>query len=179
MTADDPVRSVVTAVAREAVRAAGASGILLHRPGTPEHTLFAEWAQAEGIRVVTVDEDEAAGPDLLATDPANKLVLLLEGPSPGARFLPLGDLWPDRVAARTEGATAPATLQGDRDAVDAVVAALSAALEEGYGLGALEARLPTELAARVRAAVLRTAPHFRPPLIPKLTGWTPGIDPGL
>lgn len=191
----DPVRTVVIGVVAEALRVTGSDGLRLHRAGTPEHGLVRSWAVEAGWRVRDASDPEGgSGPEdgrrFLSTDPAGKLVLLLDGPLPGAMLLPLGDLWPAAIELRAGGATWPAEFQAEwgstpdgtvpQDApIRRAATALRSALEEGYGLCHLDAVLPSGLAHRVRTALHRTAPRFRPPLIPKLTSWTPGIDAGL
>ncbi len=160
----DALRTVVLGVIREAMRERGLSALVVLRPGTDGHDLVMEWTS--GLDATAADRapaDRAA----LVLDPAAKEVLLLEGPMPGAELLPLGDVWGSQVSARdAAGARTP------------LERALADAFESAAGLGALEAHLSADEAAEVRRRLLRAAPLLRPPLVPKLTEWTPGIDPG-
>lgn len=158
------IRDIVLGVVREALRERGLSTVVVLRPDSPGHRLVVEWLRAGGI-------DVAAGApgtrSALVLDPAPKDVILLEGPRPGADVLPLGDVWGSRVRTR------------DADArLTPVEAALAAAFEGARGLSVLETMLPARDAADVRDRILRAAPLLRPPVVPKLTDWTPGLDPG-
>jgi len=167
----DAIRSIVAGVIREALRGRGLSTPVLLRRDSPGHRLMSDWLEADFSACgVTVRVEDRAPTDRHAVvlDPASKDVLLLEGPLPGADLLPLGDVWSSRVRARD----VHAQLSGTE-------AALAAVFEEGRGLGALADRLGEAEAATVRARLLATAPLLRPPVVPKLTEWTIGIDPGL
>jgi hypothetical protein len=176
----DAIRDIVLAVIREALRERGLTSVVVLRPGSAAHGLLAEWLAEAGF--VPTDEGtsfdrgtptfspaELAPAERAAVvlDPAPKEVILLDGPLSGADVLPLGDLWGSRVAARDP--VAP-LLPVER--------ALAAVFERAEGLTALESHLPRDQAALVRRRILRTAPLLRPPVVPKLSEWTPGIDPG-
>jgi len=177
----DALRDVVLGVIREAMRERAVSTVVLLRPDSAEHDLLAEWLTGDGFLAC---EPDAPGDDALPTfhplerapatrasivlDPAPKEVVLLEGPLPGADVLPLGDVWGSRVAAHDTAAL-----------LSPLERALEAAFEGGEGLGALAEHLPPGEVAAVRGRLLRAAPLLRAPVVPKLTEWTPGIDPGL
>jgi len=162
----DQLRTIVTEVVREALRERDAASVLLLRPGSPGHDLMLEWLGAD----IPVEVARRAPAERCAVvlDPAPKDVLLLHGPVPGAEMFPLGDVWSSRV--RDRAADAP---------LSRTEAALAAVFEEALGLDALADRLGEAEARAVRARLLATAPLLRPPLVPKLTEWTIGIDPGL
>ena len=167
----DAVRSIVTGVIREALRERELSTVVLLRSHSPGHDLMSEWLEADfPERGVAVRSEDRAPADrsALVLDPAPKDVLLLEGPRPGADLLPLGDVWSSRVLARDVDAELSPT-----------EAALASVFEEGRGLDALAERLGEAEASGVRARLLATAPLLRPPVVPKLTEWTIGVDPGV
>lgn len=166
----DGVRKVVLGVVRATLRERGLAAVVVLRPGTAGHDLVTEWLAgpdgATGATVRSLDRAPAAR-DAVVLDPAPKEVVLLDGPLPGAEVLPLADVWGSRVAARDP--RAPLT---------PVERALAAAFEGAEGLAALDRHLPTGQAASIRERVLRTAALLRAPVVPKLSEWTPGIDPG-
>lgn len=158
---------VIVAVVREALRERGLSRVhVLARPTAVQDLLLA-WLEAADVpaRAATTAPAER---DALVADPATKEVLLLDGPLPGAEVIPLGDLWGSQVEAGDPGA--PLT---------PLELALRDVFERGLGLPALDEHLPPDEAGDVRRRLLRAAPLMRPPVVPKLTEWTAGIDPGL
>lgn len=160
------VAEVVVNVVREALRERGLTQVLvLDRPGGERSVLLA-WLAAAGISAEPADRAPSTRGALIA-DPATKETVLLEGPLPGADVLPLGDLWGSTVTARDQAAALTPIERGLRDA-----------FEHGRGLDALADHLDADVVAGVRVRVLRAAPLLRPPLVPKLTEWTAGIDPG-
>jgi hypothetical protein len=176
----DATRDVVTGVIREALRERGLTSAVLLRPGSPGHQLLADWLTEAGFRRAEIGtRPDGDAPTFRAADrapaeraevvldPAPKEVVLLDGPLPGADVLPLGDVWGSRVEARDPAVP-----------LRPLERALSAAFERSEGLGALTSHLSDEDAAAVRRRLLRVAPLLRAPVVPKLTEWTPGIDPG-
>lgn len=160
------IAEVVVDVVREALRERGLTRVLvLDRPGDGRSLLLA-WLAAADIPAERVDRAPPTR-DALVADPATKEVVLLEGPLPGADVLPLGDLWGSLVAAGDPAAT-----------LTPLERALQDAFEHGRGLDVLTDHLNADTAATVRLRVLRAAPLLRPPIVPKLTEWTAGIDPG-
>ncbi|MDT8367731.1 MAG: hypothetical protein RQ745_00885 [Longimicrobiales bacterium] len=161
------VRSIVLGVIREALRERALLATVLHRAEAPSGTLLASWLDAEEIPWTAV----SSTPDTrsaLVLDPAPREILLLEGPRPGAECLPFGDLWGSRLRS------------GDPDApLTPIECALRDVFEGGEGLRALVRTLPPDEAERIRTRLLRAAPLLRAPIVPKLSEWTIGIDPGL
>jgi len=162
----EQVAGVVVGVVREALRERALRRVLvLPRPGRGGALLLG-WLQAVEVEA-EVAERAPVDRGALVTDPASKEVLLLEGPLPGADLLPLGDLWGSAIEAGDPGAP-----------LSTLERALYDTFEAGEGLAALGRHLGREPALDIRRRLLRTAPLLRPPLVPKLTEWTPGIDPG-
>ena len=146
-------------------RAPGDSG------GSPRHLVDAlAWEAAAHLL--------AAREDLLAVHPAHKLLLLLDPPR-GTVF-PLGDLWPGEIRcfAGTAATVPPSLAALPVEAGEEVEAALRSGLEGGGDLAAALDRLPGEIRTRVEVGLARSRPVGRPPLVPKLTRWTLGLDPG-
>jgi len=163
----DRIAEVVVEVTREALRERALERVVvLPRPG-PGRTLLIGWLRAAAVEAEPIERSPADRQALVA-DPASKEVLLLEGPLPGGELLPLGDLWGSVVEKGDPGAPLTPLERALRDV-----------FEQGRGLAALGDHLDAAEARRVRERLLRSAPLLRPPLVPKLTEWTVGIDPGL
>jgi len=160
------VARIVAAVVREALRERGLIHVQVLRRQGPGLALLLSWLESEGIPSSVVDHPPPAREALIA-DPGAKEDIILEGPLAGADILPLGDLWGSLLAAGDLSAPLTPLERGLRDA-----------FEQGLGLAALEAYLGKDEADRTWERLLRAAPLLRPPVVPKLTEWTPGIDPG-
>jgi hypothetical protein len=115
-----------------------------------------------------------AGRDLLLLGPQTRTHLLLEGADAG--ILPLGDLYASTLAGWAGGVSLPASLAGRGEHLGAVDGALAAFLDDGRPLVEALQPLPVELRPLVERALLHGSSATRPPLVPKLGRWTPGID---
>jgi hypothetical protein len=142
VSGDDRARRlqrVVHGVCSAALAEAGASGLVLLEPDSPEGTLLAGWlAGGTGDAAGTGAADDAAvaGADApaglkvwrerdaggnvleqrraagaLVAHPANRTVLLLSARLPLADLLPLGDVWASQVALLAGAWSAPAELR--------------------------------------------------------------------
>jgi hypothetical protein len=201
------VRGVVAEVLREALRARGARGVVVTGPTGPERALLLRWLTAEGLEVAEPDparveavaralaggtgepDEDARGfalgavarhlahPDHLVLSPQTRTHLLLEGAAAG--ILPLGDLYASTVAVWARGVSLPATLAGRSERLAPVDRALAAFLEGGRPLAEALDPLPVALRPLVERALRHGSSRTRPPLVPKLGPWTPGIDPPL
>jgi hypothetical protein len=104
--------------------------------------------------------------------------LLLEGSAP--RVLPFGDLDASTLAAWAGGVRLPKPIaEHGAEWLAPVDRALSAFLEEGVGLDEALSPLPAALRDDLERILRRGAPDAGPPLVPKLGGWTPGLDLAL
>ena len=192
------VRDLVTQVVAEAVRCRQLGGVVLGAPPSPEAALLERWLQPTlAVRVAAKgridpvvdalggDRDaawlgwalaEARRHGLLVIHPGHKSLLLLDGPL--APCFPLGDLWAYQVEEWAGAATTPRALGGvDGPTFRRVEEALRQALEEGVGIGAALSTLPGDTAQQVRRALAAGRSVSRPPLVPKLSPWTVGVDP--
>lgn len=166
------VAAVVAAVMRQAVRDAGAEGMLLRDDGSPEARLVREWC---GDVLVTGERD-----NVLAAHPANKTALLLGVSVPFTRLLPLGDLYASQVEALAGGWTAPLIVHALADRAGGVTVldrALSALVDERRDARAALTPLPAAVRPDVLAAFERgrfARGHIG--LVPKLGARTLGID---
>jgi len=169
---------IIGAVVAQAVRDAGADGVVVAEAESPEGGLLYEWCEA------AIGADRlSARPEpgrWLTAHPGNKTALLLDQ-VPAATLLPLGDLYASEIAALTGGAwSAPepvlrlATLAGDVALLDA---ALRRWAEERRPLAEALAGLPAAAAAELGEALRlnRMARRYYG-LVPKLGGRTLGID---
>lgn len=115
---------------------------------------------------------------LLVLGTTTRTHLVLEGAR--AWTLPLGDLYGSEVAVWAGGVSMPAPLRGrDLDTLRAVDEALGKFLEGQRPLSDALAALPDDLRRELDRALRRGMPEMRPPLIPKLRRWTPGLDLAL
>jgi hypothetical protein len=192
------VRDLVAQVVAEAVRSGQFGGVVLGAPPSPEAALLERWLQptlsvwgADQGRIDAVadalggDRDsawlgwalaEAQRHGLLVVHPGHKSLLLLDGPL--APCFPLGDLWAYQVMEWAGAATTPRALGGvDGATFRRVEEALRQALEEGVGIAAALSALPGGTAQQVRRALAAGRRVARPPLVPKLSPWTVGVDP--
>lgn len=142
-----------------ALAAAGTTGATVE--ALAWRTVAEAWAEAEGF---------------LPLGSTNKTQLLLDPAPLPARVLPLGDVWASWILAHAGRSDLPPVLAHvEADRVDATERALRDYLEggmdpdEAFGaLGVLE--------APVRAALDASEVRRRGLLIPKLEGWTAGLD---
>ncbi|UCC26303.1 MAG: hypothetical protein JSU98_04210 [Gemmatimonadales bacterium] len=192
------VREVVTQVVTQALRTRSLEGVVVAWPPSPEGALLARWLRPTmSVRVGEPNRVaglvDAAGGDadaawlawgvstarrdrLLVVHPGHKSLVLLDAPlSP---CFPLGDLWAHQLEAWAGATTVPRALAGlGRAAFREVEEALRLGLDEGAGTRTALATLPVETALRVRRSLETGRYAVRPPLIPKLSPWTPGVDP--
>jgi hypothetical protein len=105
-----------------------------------------------------------------------RTLLVLDGVR--SNVVPLGDVPASAVQTWTGDATLPALLRTHpASLLEALDGALSAFLEHGRPLSTALAELPADLAQEVAATLRgRGVPAARPPLVPKLSRWTPGHD---
>ena len=202
--AGDPGRTIVEVLAAE-VRRTGCAGLILASPPGPESDLLASWlppglplrlpdpggvsdvagalaaagapgSHVEALAWQAVAQAQALSGGLLPVAANNKTFLLLDDAPLAARVLPLGDVWATNVVRRQGRATLPGVLRG---ADEAEVAAAEDALR-GYlqdGIPPEAAFAPLGVRAKAVRAALDAAEHRRRGLlVPKLEGWTVGID---
>lgn len=199
---EDHVARVIRDVVAGVLRERGLTTLVLASPPSPASRLLARWLDPISLLVpgsetvaamartlgVTLDAPAAwiaAGSGLaairsgLAVDTAHKGQLLLDGSALPCH--PLGDLWGAQLAAWAgESVRVPRALTGvSPSEYIAVEAALREALDDGARLSHALAALPGELPARIREALLRAGGSLRPTLVPRVSSWTPGLDPGF
>ncbi len=201
----DPIADVVARVVAAEVARVGARGALLAGFGCEARALLADWlrplvavtvvddggvtevaralhrAGAEpSVRDVTAlrawAETEAAARGLVPVGMTDKTTLLLGSDPLPARVLALGDLWASELADLGCAVAPPPVLRGrTAEEVRRVDAALSEYLEGGAApdtaFGALG-----PLGEDVRRALDAGISRRRGLLVPKLTGWTVGVD---
>ena len=195
------VRSIVGDVVAEAVRAAGADGVVVLDDWTPEGELSYEWlvaaiGEARIWRGATVASNvqEVTGADAqvlgawrfareqrgLIAHPCSKTALLLGGRPPQADLFPLGDLYASQVARLAGGWSAPEDLRGlaaragGIDVLDAALARLIDAREPAAS--ALDS-LAGDIAGEVLELYQQGRYYrLRPRLVPKLGARTLGVD---
>lgn len=173
MSGDAVARVRVGAVLREALRERRLEGVTLVGPDGPERELLRRWLEAE-----TVPLRDAAHGEVLLVGPETRTHLVLDGGRADA--FPLGGVAATRVADWAGGVTAVRFLEGEGpDALPAVDRALGAFLDEGRSLADALAPLDPALADRIARRLRAGVPAARPPIVPKLEGWTPGVDPPL
>lgn len=187
-------QAVVAGVCAQALRDAGARGLIVLEDWTPEGELVYEWlvrglgedrvwraASVEG----NVHDDAAAWRDgaddrPLLAHPANRTALLLGGRLPRADLFPLGDLWASQVESLTGNWSAPVQVQ---DAVrraggvavvdDALGRLLDGRWDPDGAMQALDATAAGQLRELLRRGRYS---RLRPRLVPKLSARTLGID---
>jgi hypothetical protein len=202
----DRIARVIGGVVRQAVDDAGAAGIVVLEPDSPEGRLAMAWsvrvlgadrvARAEGEPRGAVDPGRATARrdelrrgigrvlarerNALLVHPANKTALLLDPVFPPEPLLPLGDLYATHVQLLAQEWTGS---DGLRELAERAggIAALDAALAD-----IVERRQPPERALAQLPEVVRRdilqrwqAGRFwrrRPGLVPKLGVRTLGID---
>jgi hypothetical protein len=200
------VARVVAGVLRQAVSDAGAAGVVVLEPDSPEGRLLMAWslrcfgsdrvwkvsqdpraANAEDRTIADLEElarrmarGMARERNALVLHPANKTALLLDVAYPPEPVLPLGDLYASTCSRLAGGWTAGPVV---RDLAEAAggIEALDDAL-----IGLFERRLPPEralghLPERTRTVILQRleAGRFwrrRTGLVPKLGTRTLGVD---
>lgn len=198
MTREGRVRGIVVQVVGEALRGRGLRGVITGAPPSPETALLERWlapafpmraADPGAVTRVTeaLEGDDEAAWDawatalgrregLLVLHPGHKSILLLDGPL--APCFPLGDLWGYQVREWAGAAARPTVLRGlPQEEADAVEEGLRRGLEEGVGVERGLAGVDPGVARRVRDALGAGRRLARPPLVPKLTSWTVGVDP--
>lgn len=174
---------IVGNVCTEAVRAAGASGVVVLDDWTPEGELAYEWLVAalgeDRVWRAASQEGNVDGGALLA-HPANRTALLLGGRLPLADLLPLGDVGASQVEALAGSWSAPDSVRDlarDAGGPAALDAALARLLDERRPAREALAGLNADVARRLLAC-LDAGRWFRlyPRLVPKLGSRTLGID---
>jgi hypothetical protein len=200
------VRTIVTDVLREHLRRRDGQAFVLDGLDTPERRLLAEWLLAAGLPLRDPDPerveavaDALAGADaepevtrraaiaavvrcmvgadgLVALSCETRTTLVLDGAT--VAVAPLGGVPASIVAGWVGDATLPALLRGrDPGLLGPLDEALSRFFDRGEPLGGALADLPPDLARDVKTRLERVGvPAARPPLVPKVGGWTPGHD---
>lgn len=195
----------IAAVVAAELRRTGRAGVVLASPPGPGADLLAEWlepvvrvhvpdagsvgdvagalaaagapgAVVEALAWRSVAEAWAEAEGLLAVGSTNKTQLLLDPAPLPARVLPLGDVWASWILTRMGRASLPPVLAHTTpDEVDAAERALRGYLQDGQdpekAFGSLGAR-----GGAVRDALDASEHRRRGLLVPKLEGWTAGID---
>lgn len=198
------VGAVVGGVIRQALRDAGAAGLLVLEIDSPEGQLVAEWGAAtlgsdrilgdtllwdgeavsDPVRLAELRRASArlvaARQGFLMAHPATKTVLLLSRSVPPEPLLPLGDLYASSVRDFTGACTLPPDVSAIADAagsVEALDSALARWLEERRSLDEATRHLPAE-GRRAVVERLRLNRHHRrwPRRVPKLGARTLWID---
>jgi hypothetical protein len=177
------VGAVVAAVCAAAVAQSGATGLVVIDDHTPEGELAFGWLVAAlghdrvwrgAAHTGNVQER------VLLAHPANRTALLLGGRLPAADLLPLGDVTASQVEALTGSWTAgpeAESLARDAGGIASIDAALRRLVDERRPAVDALAELPGEIAARLLDLYDRGRWfRLRPPLTPKLTVRTLGID---
>lgn len=198
-------RRIAGVVAGEVART-GSRGVVVASPPGPGSALLADWlAGAVPVRVPDAGavadlagalaaagapgdvvealawraaaDAVAASERFVAVGNTNKTQLLLDPRPLPARILPLGDLWAHEVHTFGGGAELPPVLAvATAEVVAAVDGALRAWLVDGASPGDALAGLDPSLEGRIRAALVAAEPGRRGLLVPKLEGWTVGLD---
>jgi hypothetical protein len=194
------VRGLVVEVLAAALRDRGLHGVVVGAPPSPEAELLRgwlspdlplsdlPWGRVEPVLAVlegnpaegwmAVARAQAGREGLLVVHPANKLTLILGG-APASPCFPLGDIWPRELREWAGSASLPPSLSGmSQEDARQVEDRLRLGLEGGLGVRRALADLPPSLAERVRLDLRAGARLAAPPLVPKLTAWTAGVDPG-
>jgi hypothetical protein len=174
---------IVGTVCTEAVRASGATGVVVLDDWTPEGELAYEWLVAalgeDRVWRAASHGDNVDGRALLA-HPVNRTALLLGGRPPLADLLPLGDVGASHVEALSGSCSAPDSVRelaraaGGPGPLDTALARL---LEERRPASEALAGLDPDVARRLLDC-LDAGRWFRlyPRLVPKLGFRTLGID---
>jgi hypothetical protein len=197
------IRSTVSAVIVEAVRSAGASGVVVLDDWTPEGELTYEWlvaaldetrvwrgaSLASNVHGVELDRADAQALAIsrfvrlqggLIAHPSSKTVLLLGGPLPRADLFPLGDLYASQVAQLAGGWSMPEELAGivtRAGGMNALDAALARLVDGREAAPTALAGLAGDVADEVMRLYGRGRYHRRRPwLVPKLGARTLGVD---
>jgi hypothetical protein len=199
------VRTIVTDVLREHLRRRDGPAFVLDALETPERRLLAEWLLAAGLPLRDPDPerieavaDALAGADceaevtrraavaavvqsmvgaegLVALSCETRTTLVLDAPT--VAVAPLGGVPASVVAGWAGDTTLPALLRGRPDLLGPLDEALSRFFDRGEPLGGALVDLPPDLARDVGTRLGRVGvPAARPPLVPKVGGWTPGHD---
>lgn len=194
------IRSVVGGVIAEALRMAGAGGVVVLDDWTPEGELAYEWlvetlgearvwrgaALASNVHGKDRADTQMLAAWHFATDragliahPATKTALLLGGPLPRADLFPLGDLYASQVAQLAGGWSVPGELEpvlrriGGVDVLDgALVRLIDGRETRSAALAALGQAADEILRLYERGRFYR----LRPGLVPKLGARTIGVD---
>lgn len=199
---EERLRPLVAAVVRQALADRALAGIVLIDPPGPEGRLLLRWMEAEGVEAVSPDDAEAErvrerlpgrsareawravgrawaeARGLLPASTMHKTGLLLGGEAPPERLLPLGDLYGSEVRALAGGATLPGVLSPwGEGAMEEVDRALRDHLEAGVPWEEASRSLDPALRESVGTVLARRSRGWmRPPIIPKLSERTLGVD---
>lgn len=199
---------IVQDVLRETQDERGTCGFVLTGPPGPEGDLIRRWLSEAGLTVHAPRGDAVAAAARTlttagvgaphATEAARRAIawalaraealievghetkthLLLEGCA--ARVIPLGDLWASQVRELAGGISPLALLVSEPpEMLVEVDRTLGSFLEEGASFAEAAAALPDRVRRGVRRGLRRAAPGSRPPLVPKVSDWTPGLDLAL
>lgn len=197
------IQSVVCDVLVEAVRSAGAGGIVVLDDWTDEGELTYEWllgaigdariwrgaALASNVQGANVDRAHAQmlggwrlarERSVLLAHPASKTALLLGGALPRADVFPLGDLYASQVVELAGGVSIPdevtalARRAGGLELLDAALCRLvDGRMPAAEALDVLERDIAQEL---LRLYERGRYSRLRPRLVPKLSARTLGTD---
>lgn len=194
------IRSVVGGVIAEAVRSAGAGGVVVLDDWTPEGELAYEWL-VESLGEPRVWRGAALASNVQGTDradsqmlaawhfardragliahPATKTALLLGGSLPRADLFPLGDLYASQVARLAGSWSLPDELEPivrRIGGVDVLDAALSRMVDARESASSALAALGADADEIVRRYERGRYHRLRPMLVPKLGDRTIGVD---
>jgi hypothetical protein len=197
------IRSVVCDVLIEAVRSAGADGIVVLDDWTDDGELTYEWltgamgesriwrgaALASNVHGTELERSDAQmlgawrlarERSVLLAHPASKTALLLGGALPRADVFPLGDLYASQVAELADGVSIPdevaalARRAGGIERLDAALGRLvDARMPPAAALDVLERDVANEL---LQLYARGRYSRMRPRLVPKLSARTLGTD---
>jgi hypothetical protein len=194
------IERIIGGVIRQSIEDAGALGLLVLEPDSPEGRLVVEIAASaigrdrvggteravEGDPVMAAEAERmrarvaARKETLVVAHPANKTSLLLSRDVPPESLLPLGDLYASQIEAMLGSATLPEDVAALAQAVGGVSvldAALRGWLEERRPLvAALELLAPAGRPAVVERLRANRAVRRWPRRVPKLGARTLWID---
>jgi hypothetical protein len=194
------IRSVVGGVIAEAVRSAGAEGVVVLDDWTPEGELAYEWLVESlgeprvwrGAALASnVQGEDRADSQMLAAwhfardragliaHPATKTALLLGGSLPRADIFPFGDLYASQVALLAGSWSLPDELEPivrRIGGVDVLDAALSRMVDARESATSALAALGADADEIVRLYERGRYHRLRPGLVPKLGARTIGVD---
>ena len=194
------IRTVVGGVIAEAMRMAGAGGVVVLDDWTPEGELAYEWlveslgeprvwrgaALASNVHGKDRADSQMLAAWHFATDraglianPATKTALLLGGPLPRADLFPLGDLYASQVVQLAGGWSVPGELEAVLHrigGVDVLDAALERLVDGRESPSAALAALGPDADEILRLYERGRHHRLRPVLVPKLGARTIGVD---